>query len=138
MYGYFYLPEIQNRITASGFESSLFFKSGLLGNYFANILKPHEKLNKMKTLKDKNPIGSNLDRKVLSVFMQQQLETLALLEQAKSVSLSKTKTGISIAKWLKLKLGDTFRVVMYHNERHLAQANRVITEMESAEISILV
>jgi hypothetical protein len=48
-----------------------------------------------------------------------------LLDKAKNVSLGKTKTGISISKLIKLKLGDTFRFVIYHNIRHIEQAKRV-------------
>lgn len=43
----------------------------------------------------------------------------------KNIDLNKTKTAISISKWFKLKLGDTFKVVIYHNERHIAQARKV-------------
>ncbi|RXM56703.1 hypothetical protein BOQ60_25350, partial [Chryseobacterium sp. CH1] len=31
------------------------------------------------------------------------------------IDLEKTKTSISISKLIKLKLGDTFRFVIYHN-----------------------
>ncbi|MEO9077333.1 MAG: DinB family protein, partial [Gelidibacter sp.] len=37
-------------------------------------------------------------------------------------------TAISISNLIKLKVGDTFRVVVYHNERHLVQANRISTK----------
>ena len=43
-----------------------------------------------------------------------------------SLDLNKIKTAISISKWIKLKLGDTFRVVVYHNERHIKQANKIL------------
>jgi len=89
---------------------------------------PKEKLNKMKTFKSMNPIGSNLDKTVLETFLSQQKTSLELLQQAEKVSLTKNKTGISISKWIKLKLGDTFRVVIYHNLRHIIQAEKVIKE----------
>ncbi|HIA10981.1 MAG TPA: DinB family protein [Flavobacteriales bacterium] len=89
---------------------------------------PKEKLNKMKTFKSMNPIGSNLDKTVLEKFLSQQKTLLELLQQAEKVSLTKNKTGISISKWIKLKLGDTFRIVIYHNLRHVIQAEKVIKE----------
>ena len=101
------------------------FKSGFLGNYFAKSMLPKEKLNKMKTFKDKNPIGSKLDKSTIDNFILQQEQILNLLEKAREVDLNKTKTAISISKWIKLKMGDTFRVVIYHNERHLVQANKI-------------
>lgn len=89
---------------------------------------PKEKLNKMKTIKSMNPVGSNLDKSVLDKFINQQKTLLELLKQAKKVNLTKTKTGISISKWIKLRLGDTFRVVIYHNLRHMIQAEKVVKE----------
>lgn len=133
LYGDFYLPEIESRIQSSKYKPDLYFKSGLLGNYFATSMLPKEKLNKMKTFKDKNPNGSKLERNVIDKFLKQQQKTLELLDFAKNVSLSKTKTAISISKLIKLRLGDTFRVVIYHNQRHLVQIDNCIKNYNSAQ-----
>ncbi len=126
-YGQFYLPEIENRINESSFAATKSdFKSGLLGNYFANMMLPKEKLNKMKTLKVSNPIHKKLDKSVIEEFINQQNKMLELLERAKTVDLEKTKTSISISKLIKLKLGDTFRFVIYHNLRHIKQAENIL------------
>lgn len=87
---------------------------------------PKEKLNKMKTFKDKNPIGSKLDKKTIERFISQQEQILNLLDKSREIDLNKTKTAISITNLIKLKIGDTFRVVIYHNERHLEQANKLL------------
>lgn len=123
-YGDFYLPEIQRRINASNHPNTKTFKSSWLGNYFAESMLPKEKLNKMKTFKSMDPAGSDLNKDVLNTFTAQQNTLLDLLEAARKVNLTKTKTGISIATWLKLRLGDTFRVVVYHNLRHVLQAEK--------------
>ncbi|GGG64621.1 DinB family protein [Epilithonimonas arachidiradicis] len=129
-YGLFYLPEIENRILETRFqETKSEFKSGILGNYFANMMLPKEKLNKMKTLKISNPIHQQLNRSVINEFINQQNKMLELLEKAKTVDLEKTKTSISISKWIKLKLGDTFRFVIYHNRRHIKQAENVLNNI---------
>jgi len=126
-YGYFYIPEITIRISTSKYTTpSPVFKSGYLGNYFAKSMLPKEKLNKMKTFKSMNPSTSYVDREVLTVFIQQQDSLIALLEQAQSVNLNQTKTAISISKWIKLRLGDTLKIVVFHNLRHIAQAQKSI------------
>ncbi|PZU78043.1 MAG: hypothetical protein DI529_18005 [Chryseobacterium sp.] len=126
-YGQFYLPEIENRINRSQFSTTKSdFKSGILGNYFANMMLPKEKLNKMKTLKISNPIHRLLDKSVIEEFINQQNKILELLEKAKTVDLEKVKTSISISKLIKLKLGDTFRFVIYHNLRHVKQAENIL------------
>ncbi|MGN7866317.1 DinB family protein [Chryseobacterium sp. 22458] len=125
-YGDFYIPEIKDKITASDTTPQPFFKPGMLGNYFAKSMLPKEKLNKMKTLKAMNPIHSQLNKEVVEEFIRQQKQLLELLEKAGNVDLQKIKTGISISKLIRLKLGDTFRFVIYHNERHVVQAKRVL------------
>jgi hypothetical protein len=125
-YGRFYLPEINKRIRESHGKESSVFKSGWLGNYFANSMLPKDSgMKKMKTFRNMNPIHSKLEKQVIVEFLEQQQEMLRLLGKARKVNLNQTKTNISISKWIKLKLGDTFRFVIYHNERHLAQAQRI-------------
>ncbi len=124
-YGDFYLPELRRRMDESKHKTaSVWFKSGLLGNYFAKMMLPKEKLNKMKTFKPMNPIGSKLDISVLNKFIEQQETLLDLLEKAGQIDLSKTKTSISISNLIKLRIGDTFRFVIYHNQRHLVQCQK--------------
>ena len=108
LYGDFYIPEIQHRIQKSTkIQGEQIFKSGLLGNYFANSMLPKEQLNKMKTFKSMNPVGSQLDIATLEKFIRQQKQILDLLSQARQTDLMKTKTSISISNWIKLRLGDT-------------------------------
>ena len=132
-YGRFYLPEIKKRMeNGAKAQSDSIFKSGWLGNYFANSMLPKEKLNKMNTFKSMNPVGSKLDKETLDEFINQQKEMLQLLSKAREINLSKTKTSITISNWIKLRLGDTFRVVIYHNQRHIVQANRTLAQQKKA------
>jgi hypothetical protein len=127
LYGDFYILEIKKRIESTKTKSKENFKSGILGNYFAKSMLPKEKLNKMNTFKDKNPIYSKLDKTTIERFILQQEQILNLLNKSREIDLNKTKTAISISKLIKLKIGDTFRVVVYHNERHLVQANKMLS-----------
>ncbi len=122
LYGEFYNPEIRKCIETSNSKPSKIFKSGVIGNYFVNTMRPKKKLNKMKTFKDKNPLGSRLNVEVIDRFIGQQKDFLDLIEMSKNINLTKTKTSISISKLIKLRLGDTFRFIIAHNERHLIQA----------------
>lgn len=126
LYGNFYLPEIKHQIQKSNTKNELVFKSGLLGNYFAKSMLPKEKLNKIKAFKSMNPIHSSLSKTTVANFIDQQKQLLTLLTEAQNVNLNKVKISISIAKFIKLKLGDTFRFVIYHNERHVLQAKKIL------------
>lgn len=130
-YGDFYLNEIAKRMKSGNQKQPEVFKTGWLGNYFAKSMLPKEKLNKMNTFKSMNPLGSELDMKVAIKFKAQLKEMLQLLETAKSMDLTRTKTGITISNLIKLRLGDTFRVVIYHNERHMVQVKRILSRQKS-------
>ncbi len=125
-YGDFYIPEITNRIKASKHKSSGIFKSNWLGKYFSKSVSYNEDLNKMNTFKTLNPLNSKLNIQTFEKFINQQHQIIELLNKSKNVNLDKTKTAISISKLIKLRLGDTFRVLIYHNERHIKQAEKTL------------
>jgi hypothetical protein len=127
LYGDFYLPEIEKQILAQKEqEPGAIFKSGVLGNYFAELMQAKNgRIKKMKSPKDKNPVHSRLSVTTIERFIKQQERLLNILRLARSVDLTKTKTAISLTRLIKLRLGDTFRFFIYHIERHIAQAQRV-------------
>lgn len=104
------------------------FRSSSLGNYFAKRLWPAEKLNTMSTFNSMNPSNSGFRPEVLDEFEKQLHAWLLFLEEAGSYNWTQIRTSISISNRIKLRLGDTHRVVLYHNERHLRPAKRAITK----------
>jgi len=125
LYGDFYLPQIKFKIENSNTKMDIEFKCGILGSYFAKSMLPKQKLNKMKTFKDKNPLNAKLDITVIDKFIDQQILLLDLLNQSRKVSLNKVKIHTSISSLLSLKLGDTFQFFINHIIRHLAQIDRI-------------
>lgn len=127
LYAEFYNKEIKKRIERTPYLKSTVFKSGFLGNKFALDMLPKEEMKTMNTFKSKNPIYATLETKdVLNRFLRLQGELLELLEKAQKVNLTKTKTSITLPL-LKFRLGDTLRFVIYHNQRHIEQAKRVLS-----------
>ncbi|MFT7588499.1 MAG: hypothetical protein ACI959_000709 [Limisphaerales bacterium] len=140
LYSDFYIPEIEGRIKSKvrntkENHNNGHFESNWLGEYFAKALRPLNQTGdsgtKMKTLPSANTLGSAWNKATLEKFIRQQKQMLNLLDQARNIDLVKTKTSISITKLIKLRLGDTFRVVIYHNQRHIQQALRAIKAAES-------
>ena len=127
-YGDFYLPEIEKRLNNAAKSDAAIFKSGMLGNYFAKSMLPDAKA--MHTFKNMNPSFSSIRKDTLDTFINQQNRYRKLLEKAKDYNLNGIKTSISISKLIKLKLGDTFRVVIYHNQRHMEQAKRALASFQ--------
>ncbi len=126
LYAVFYNQEIKRCIEKSSTKTNSEFKSGYLGNKFALDMLPKEGMKTMNTFKSKNPKYSKLKvNNVLTCFIAFQSELLILLESAKKVDLTAVKTAITLPL-LKFRLGDTFRFVIYHNERHIVQAKKVL------------
>ena len=132
LYGDFYLPQMESKIKSSNTKAGSEFKSGLLGNYFAKSMLPKEKLNKMKTFKDKNTLNVRLDKMVIDKFIDQQIKLLELVNQSRKVSLNKVKIPTSISSLIRLKLGDTFQFFINHIIRHLSQIDRIQAAIKNA------
>jgi hypothetical protein len=126
LFGDFYLNEIEGRISNSKSKSKQYFKSGWFGNYFANAMLPKNgKVKKIKTFRGKDPANSALTTSTIDRFLKQQDWMLTLLQKSEEIDFNKVKTSIAIPVF-KIKLGDTFRVVIYHNQRHIWQAENVL------------
>jgi hypothetical protein len=128
-YGRIYLPIINKEISISQSKRVAWFNSGFLGNYFTNMMKPKDVFeikNKMKTLKAHTPDNNLNPGKVLDEFVEQQHQFLQLLDMAKLKDLNAVRVPLSITKLIKLKLGDTFRFLIAHEQRHFVQARNAI------------
>ncbi len=132
LYGDYYLPEIEKSIRNSKTKSSVEFESGMLGNYFAKSMLPKDKLNKMKTFKDKNPLNADLNKTVIDRFISQQIKFIDLLDKSRAVDLNTVKIKTSISSLLRFKLGDTFQFLVNHNLRHFRQIENIEARMKKS------
>jgi hypothetical protein len=127
LYAEYYHTMMAQKMEASNHMPNPKFRSGIIGNYFTNIMQvKNGKLNKMSSPKDKNPVNLETANDTLGRFIDHQQEMLRLLDRAKKANLGKVRIPITIYPWLKLKLGDTFRFSVTHNERHVIQAMNVL------------
>lgn len=133
-YGHYYLPKLKKAIEEAAprpLKKAAYFKPGWLGDYFTKLMLPQpdgQPAKKMKAMKGHLPVPvKETDcHQIIAVFIDQQERLLALLEVAKKVDLNKIRIPISIAPFIKLKAGDTFRFIIAHNLRHAAQAGRAL------------
>lgn len=115
-------------------EDHLNYKPGCLGNWFAKSIVPKNgKLQStMKSLKVMDPqVNIELLSKefsnvnvVITEFIKQQRRINELIKKAEIIDLGKIKIQTAIPL-VKIKLGDAFRFVVGHNERHIWQAEKV-------------
>ena len=127
LYSDFYINEFENKISNSKYIASKYFKTGFLGGQFAKSMLPigEKTPMKMKTFKSKIPDKSKLSMLTLEKFVNQQKQIIKLIDKSRGVNLVKVKCNITLKK-IKLRLGDTLRFYVFHNIRHIVQANRVL------------
>lgn len=123
-YGDFYLKEVSSCLQGAKPSKASLFKSSWLGEYFAASMWPKPGFKTMNTFKVMNPSFSGIRPAVLQEFDAQLVQWQSLIATAQAYSWAEIKTAISISKWIRLRLGDTLRVVIYHHQRHIEQAYR--------------
>ena len=138
-YGRYYLPAIEKAMAkAAGNKPVLYFQSSWLGNYFYKMMLPESNggiKKKMKSPKDHQPGLQLNSEKVLNEFISQ-LEILGrLLTEAHDTDLNLAKVPVSIAPFIKLKLGDVFLFLTAHINRHVLQAERALQAAVSEAVA---
>lgn len=131
-YARHYIPAVEKAIQGklSGslpLSPSPAFKSGWLGNYFTKMMAPKpdgQPGMKMQAPKGYRPLSDLDAKKVVAEFIDWQERTKTVIEQSKLINLQSVKIPTTLGNWLKFTIGDTFRFVIAHEQRHMAQALR--------------
>ena len=137
-YGRYYLPKIREELCHAKFPANAYFSPGMLGGYFTKSMKPKPDgtiANKMKAFKNHSPEASVDSKTALDEFEQQELLLLQLLNKARNTDLGKIRIPISIAPFIKLKLGDVFAFIIAHHQRHFVQINNTLAAIKSKAYS---
>jgi uncharacterized damage-inducible protein DinB len=131
-YNRHYLPLIEKELSVVTQNNNAWFESGYWGEKFTKMMKPtnvYQVKNKMKAMKAYTFSNNlNIDH-VLKEFQTHQDKLLKLLETAKSRDLNAIRIPITITSLIKLKLGDAFRFLIAHQQRHMIQARNTLKEM---------
>lgn len=125
-YGDFYLTEIESKINnAKPLLEDKDFKSGFWGKLFTKMMLPKKGMIKMKTFADKNPNAEDLNIEVIDKFIEQQQKWLVLINKCSKVDLNKNSCRLTLPL-LNMNMGSTLQFVIYHNERHVVQAKKLL------------
>lgn len=130
-YNRHYLPLIEKNVSIVTHSANSVFTPGYWGELFTKKMKPtnvYEIKNKMKAAKAYTfPNSLHVDT-VLKEFVTHQDHLLRLLEMAKSRDLNSIRIPITLTSLIQLKLGDMFRFLVAHEQRHLIQARNTLKE----------
>lgn len=132
-YAAFYHPAFAKKIAITRYrEPRVNFISSPLGKSAWKSMQ----LGQLKNIKRKfnaarnfNPIFNKelVKGDDIQIFRRFQEELLTILESAKSVNIQRAKVPTSISKFVRLRLGDAFLFVIYHNQRHIQQAMNLMS-----------
>ncbi|MBT1686111.1 DinB family protein [Dawidia soli] len=124
-YGHFYLPAIDRALERhEGQRDAPAFTSTWLGRYFTRMMQPETGTRKIKAMKAYAPPPDLDAHAIVAEFIHQQETLLTLLARARRADLTATRVPISIASFIRLRLGDVFAFLIAHDERHVQQALR--------------
>lgn len=132
-YSSFYIPAIEKKLHLHQSVSQTQFSPGWLGNYFTKLMKPaagNRIVKKMKSPQNALPSAQPDTGKMLEEFLQHQHQLLNLLQIAKSASLDTIRIPTSLSKLIQLKLGDTFRFFIAHEQRHFLQIRNILNAVK--------
>lgn len=139
-YGRYYLPAMEKSLLNKRSVKE-FFRPGWLGGYFTRLMKPLDDgsiPHKMKSPRNHRPSADMDAQPVLEEFLQQQQQLLVLLEKAKTKDIGSIRTPVSISKFIRLKLGDTFRFYIAHQQRHFVQIGQALKDAKRIKDRFLV
>lgn len=128
-YNRYYLPQIERSMIHITKDVSAWFIPGFWGGYFVKTIAPKDVFeirNKMKTARSYSPDkGANVEA-VFKEFFQHQNKMLQLLEVARRRNLNTIHIPTTISRLFRFKLGDMFRFLVAHEQRHMIQARNAI------------
>jgi hypothetical protein len=133
IYSRYYITAIEQKLHLNQSGPNVDFVPGWLGNYFTKLMKPKEDntlVKKMKAPKDAVPSAQQNATAMLQEFVSHQHHLLNLLQIAKTANLDYNRVPTSLSKFISLKLGDTFRFFVGHEQRHFLQINGVVSMLQ--------
>lgn len=139
IYARYYITAIEKKLHFNQSGANENFTPGWLGNYFTNLMKPTEDKNlksKMKAPANAVPSAQPNPKEMLQEFINHQHHLLNLLQIARTASLEYNRIPISLTKLIKLKLGDTFRFFIAHEQRHFLQIENCLKQVEQNPLTV--
>jgi len=129
VYSRYYLPAIEKAAATAPQHAAPVFRSGWLGAYFANLMQTTTSgvvKRKMKAPQMAVPAARLDGPAVLAETIRHQHALLNTLAVVAGVDLGGARVPISIARFIRLKLGDTLRFLVAHEVRHMHQWRRAL------------
>lgn len=126
-YSRFYLPHLERSLAMQKPDQKQ-FKSGWLGSYFTQLMKPDDNgvvKSKMKAPSNAKPQDKNYSWQTLESFIAAQHQLLQILKDMEHSDWN-MRLPISISRMIRLKAGDVLQFVIAHEQRHMLQIHKML------------
>ena len=98
---------------------------GVFGSLVLNAVKPETK-RKLKAGKDFQPANSEIPADIVSRFETQQKQISELMKATHELNLRQVIITSPVLSIVTYSLFDAYRIIVAHDQRHVAQAKRVM------------
>ena len=126
LYSAHYIPQIESYHRTDQKKRTQIYQPGWLWNRFARTMLIDSSKISIKTFADKEPRAEGLSKAVLDDFLAYQERLLYILRLDERLDLHKRHVTLSLSPFFKMQLGDALCLQVYHNERHIKQAEKIL------------
>jgi len=124
-----YLPRISKQLKKSRLKFSDSYSTGFFGDRMVSSMEPKggEIIYPMKTFRSLKPERSQGNKKIVIAQFQEHMELLNIqMEKSEKIDLGSIRIKSAIGIVFRFKLGDCYRFLLAHNERHLLQCRKAL------------
>lgn len=128
-----YLSAIEKGIdqaNSKGIGPSLQYKPGIIGNWFYHKMMPITSASKSSKFKTFRKLQPKQIEEPIHKFLEKHYKFEQLVNEIHKQNLEKIRVVSLAGPLIKFKLGDAYRIVTAHNERHLLQSQNVIRDIQ--------
>jgi hypothetical protein len=120
------IKELQPIFEESG-EGSLKFKHTFSGRMILKYVDPNT-TTRTKTFKVFKPSMKQTDTNIIRSFCEEVETMISFAGKLHGVDLIKLKISSPVTKLLRMNIGDALLINLYHDKRHLYQAEKILDE----------
>ena len=126
-----YLTKIEKNLalSSSASEKEFLYKQSFMGKLIAKGVDPAT-LRKTKTFKVFFPDMSDVQINIIDEYVKSSEKLIELAGKMKHIDLQKIKLSSPVNIFIRLNVGDPLIIIPKHDERHLNQAGRVMSQKE--------
>ena len=124
-----YLTKIESIFTLAAFgaEKDFPYKQSFMGKLIAKGVDPAN-VRRTKTFKVFFPASSNIQKNIIDEYINSSKKFIELARKMLTLDLRKYKLSSPVNNLIRLNLGDPLIIIPKHDERHLNQAERVMSK----------